>query len=157
GPLTREATVSLARALGAGEADTFGGWLFEETGGLPLFIAETLKALYEGGEWQPGTAPDPERLRSLGGFLAPGVRALIRRRIEAAGQAAERALGAAAVLGHDFDFDQLRAVADMEESDALSALEELLSRRLLREGTAVSSDLLAFGHDRVREIAYAEL
>lgn len=61
--LSREDTARLVRALTGGEADRpsrdrggFGGWLFEETDGQPLYVTETLKALQESVACSPSAS-----------------------------------------------------------------------------------------------------
>ncbi|HEX5416979.1 MAG TPA: AAA family ATPase, partial [Chloroflexota bacterium] len=111
--------------------------LFGATGGHPLFLVETLRHLKEGGDDV---------------HLAPGVRAAIRARLDRLDGHERRALGAGAVLGAGFTADVLRDVGDLDESELVGALEELLARRLLR----VTNGRYDFSHDVVRQVAYDE-
>ncbi|HEY3109054.1 MAG TPA: hypothetical protein VGL23_09895, partial [Chloroflexota bacterium] len=88
----------------------------------------------------------------LSGFVAPGVQELLRGRLGRLGPTARSGLFAAAVLGDGCQFEELRRVAELGEGEALPAIDELLAGRLLRE----SRDRYVFGHDKIREVAYAE-
>ncbi len=60
----------------------------------------------------------------------------------------------AAVIGHAFSYDVLRAAASVDEATLIDALDELWSRRIIREQSGDSYD---FSHDRIREVAYHEI
>ena len=156
---------------GAGdpEMDRFGEWLFAETGGQPLFMAETIKDLSERGllESRLGSRGEPLLRLSrearegqiLGrGYLPESVRAAIRAQLSRLGGAASRLLAAGAVLGHGFTFERLIRVAELGEEEGLSALDEALAGRLVVEarGGRVPSDSYAFAHDKIRDVAYTE-
>ena len=157
GALSAEDTARLVETI-AGASPAFAGWLHAQTGGQPLFISETLKSLAE----RDLIAPDangwrivPQTLEgenepSLNSASAPGVRAVIEARFSRLSPDARALLEAGAVLGQAFDFERLRDVADLNEREALGALDELLRSRLLLE----NASLYAFSHDRVRETAY---
>lgn len=156
--LSREETGRLLELLFGEEEreglEPFARWLYAQTGGQPLYIHETLKALSERGLLAAGPAGGWRvRLEGLpeAGSVAPGVRAVIEARLAGLSPEARGLLEAAAVLGQDFGFEPLRAVADLPEAVALPALDELLRGRLLLE----SGRAYAFSHDRVREVAYA--
>lgn len=137
-------TVRLAR-LGRGEVaelatgagvERHAGWLYEETEGLPLFVAEYLVAL----------AADPEAERQLPG----GVRQLLSARLDAVGETAGQLLAAAAVVGRSFDVETLRAASGRGEDETVAGLEELTRRGLLVEG----EDGYGFSHDKLLALAY---
>ena len=141
--------------------ETLGRWLFTETGGHPFFLVESLKALTEqGGPFreEAGTVTIyPELItrhdagRSL--FLPSSVRDLIHARLTHLSHNALTMCKAGAVLGDGFTFEQLCHVADIDESQALPALDELLTRGLLRE----TDEKCFFTHDKIREEVYAEI
>ena len=156
---------------GAGdpELDRFGGWLFQETGGQPLFMAETIKDLSERGLLESRLGPRGEPLLRLSrearegqilgrGYLPESVRAAIRAQLSRLGVAASRLLAAGSVLGHGFTFERLIRVAELGEEEGLSALDEALAGRLVVEarGGRVPSDSYAFAHDKIRDVAYTE-
>jgi tetratricopeptide (TPR) repeat protein len=67
-------------------------------------------------------------------------------------------LTAAAVVGRSFDFDTVRAASGRGEEETLAALEELASRRLIREvgGTIGGGLTYDFDHDKLRTLVYEE-
>jgi DNA-binding SARP family transcriptional activator len=134
---TRRLLVAAWGDPSAGPPEGLAERLFEATRGHPLLLVETLRHLREGGE--DATA-------------APGVRAVVRARLERLGGAERRALAGAAVLGDWFELDTLVAVAGLAEEEAVGALEELLARRLLR----AEDGRYAFSHDQVRQVVYDE-
>ena len=164
-----QASVSQQTGNPASAAESFGKELFRETGGQPFFIVETLKALQErgtiaprqesGGTWVIDFAQTAAS-QDLHGFVAPGVRAMLSARMASLTPDAATLLVAGVVLGRDFDFEALCAVAGMTEESALSGFEELAKSRLIRE--VAGGDNLAtegryiFAHDKIRDVAYAE-
>ena len=122
--------------------------LNEETEGLPLFLTEYLAAAAEG---ELGARDEAWGL--------PGeVRDLLRGRLRTVGEAAGQVLTAAAVVGRSFDFDTVRAASGRGEEETLAALEELASRRLIREvgGTIGDGPTYDFDHDKLRTLVYEE-
>jgi predicted ATPase/DNA-binding SARP family transcriptional activator len=129
-------------------AGMLGTRLSDETEGLPLFLTEYLTAV-EKGELDPG-----EEAWTLPG----GVQDLLRTRLLTVGEAAGQVLAAAAVVGRSFDFDTVRAASGRGEEETLTALEELMSRGLIREvGSAVGgAPAYDFDHDKLRTLVYEE-
>ncbi len=122
--------------------------LYEETEGLPLFLTEYLAAISrdglvpEAGEWT----------------LPGGVRDLLRGRLRRPGEAAGQVLAAAAVIGRSFDFDAVWRAGGRGEEETVAALEELMSRGLIREtaGDPGGSPAYDFSHDKLRALVYDE-
>jgi tetratricopeptide (TPR) repeat protein len=89
--------------------------------------------------------------------LPESVREAIRAQLSRLGSAASNLLAAAAVLGTGFTFEQLIRVVNTEEGEGLTALDEALASRLIREVDPPSDDVYyAFSHDKVRDVAYTE-
>lgn len=148
----------------------FSHWLFEETDGHPFFLVETLKALVEEELVRPDTNAatwtvdwsklDKQTLGSKSRFL-PGVQEIIRGWLARLTAPTGELLAAAATLGQEAAFDRLCRVAGLEEVQALSALDELLSRQLLQEADesppGPGRDVVyRFFHHKVGEVVYAE-
>ena len=143
-----------------GSIEAWGRWIFAETRGHPFFLIEYLKILAEQRELlrdEVGAVQIP----SSDGFMhqeaAPfslpaSVRDFIHARLTRLSQTALTLCMAAAVLGDGCAFDQLRRVADIDENQALSAMDEAVTRGLLQE----TGDKCSFAHDSIREGAYAE-
>ncbi|MFH9424100.1 ATP-binding protein [Streptomyces sp. NPDC017529] len=108
----------------------------ERTGGNPYFVEETARLWSTG---QPVAA------------VAPGVRAVVHRRLSLLGEPAVRLLGAAAVLGRRFERGTLARTAGSPEPLATSLLGEAAAAGLLEPSAA---DAYVFTHDLVRETLY---
>jgi DNA-binding SARP family transcriptional activator/Tfp pilus assembly protein PilF len=140
--LDRAAVRALAEArLGTG-ADTVAEILFEESEGLPLYVAEALAS----------SGP-------IGGPTPGSVATLLRARIGAASDLARQLLSAAAVIGRSFEFETVRAASGRSEDEAVAGLEELERRGLIIEiapagGGDVRHD---FSHGRLRDAAYESI
>lgn len=150
GPLDAAATAALAagvagRAPSAGEAAA----LFRETGGNPLFVVETVRARMAAGDAPPAAGGQ--------GPLPPGVQAVIASRLAALSAPARALAGLAAALGRGFSFELLARAGEQDEDTVARGLDELWQRRIIRESGAEALPAYDFRHDRIREVAYAEL
>jgi class 3 adenylate cyclase/predicted ATPase len=113
-------------------------------GGVPLFIEEVTRLLLERGE-QSGTQAIPPTLQQS--LLA---------RLDRLGPAREVAQ-IAAVIGRDFSYGLLRAVATMEDVALQSALDRLTEADvLLVQGVAPQSEY-RFKHALIQDAAYENL
>jgi DNA-binding SARP family transcriptional activator/tetratricopeptide (TPR) repeat protein len=147
GPLSREATAELVHALGRPTGKAEGQRLSEQiwsaSEGNALMAVEILRAVQEGAAApSEGAAPLPERVRQV-----------IAGRLERLSEGARNLLGAAAVIGRDFEFGLLQSAARLDDAAAASAVEELVRRRVLR----VAGERFEFTHDRIRETVHGEL
>lgn len=166
GPLGRDDLVQLVDGLGQSarpEAEAFGGWLYAETSGQPLFAVEILRELVQTGALA-ATSDAAGRRRfdlpadpsALGRVLPPGIREVVRARLARVSPVANELLAAAAVLAQEFTFAQLCRVAGVDEDAALPALDQVVRVQLLREATDRATGDYAFRHDRIRDAVYAE-
>jgi len=158
----------ISRLTGKGADKTatsaFGAWLWAETRGLPFFIEALLQMLIEQGVLvavgDQGPAYDftsaLEHVRSLAQApLPPGVREVIRARLEQHSKEAGALLLAAAVLGQACTFEHMCQIADLQETDALESLEALLDGRLLTEQPSDRKPY-TLSHDYIREVVYTD-
>jgi predicted ATPase/DNA-binding SARP family transcriptional activator len=134
-------------------------WLFAETRGHPFFLIEHLKLLADRKGLlhnEDGTVLLPPDLimpqEAAQSPLPASVRDFIHARLTRLSQTALTLCMAAAVLGDGCTFDRLCRVADLNDNQGLSALDELLSRGLLQE----TGGRCFFAHDSIRAGAYAE-
>jgi len=138
-------------AAGSGAAlESLGQRLFEETEGLPFFIAEYL-AVLPAGETDQGSA----------WAIPQGVRDILHSRLESVGETGRQLLQAAAVIGRSFDYDTLQEASGRSEEETATTLEALVGRGLIRERQA-GGELIRrleydFSHDKVRSLVYAEM
>jgi DNA-binding SARP family transcriptional activator len=145
GPLSRDESVTLARALGPGATvarliDRIADELWAVSEGNPFVIVETIRALGQGAaSAEPGKP-----------LIARNVRESVARRLAGLSDPARRALDAAAVIGQSFPFRLLPDASGLAEPEAATAVEELVRRRVLD----TVGEELTFCHDRIRAVAY---
>lgn len=147
GRLSQAQTEALVRALsqpvrGAPERRLLAQvWALSE--GNPFMIVEAVRAAGERARARPsGRLPLPERIRGV-----------VLGRIERLGDAAQRLVAAAAVIGRAFEFTLLARVAGLGERAAAEGVEELVRRRVLR----ASGESLEFTHDSIRQVGVERL
>ena len=139
-PLTESDTRRLAVQI-AGRAFQSPDWsdLHSTTQGNPLFVVETVRARIE----DPSAKAAP-----------PRIHAVITARLAQLSPPAHELAGLAATLGTSFSFDLLAKATDWDEPSLAAALEQLWERKIV--GSNASGDY-DFTHDRLREVAYADL
>ncbi len=151
-PLSETDLLRLVRALsGSSGAIRFTQRLYKATGGNPLFVLETLKALFQSGALQVGPEgwrtpydQETEDYRELP--LPASVREAVTRRLQGLGAASRRLLEAASLAGDGFGLEELEGATALSEWESLEALEQALAANLLQpQGSAY-----AFSHDLVR-------
>lgn len=97
--------------------------LRDKTGGNPLFVQEVLKHLLESGDlkrdqqqWQVGSMIFSQT------FFPKSVPKIIEHRLKHLSREDERVLQTAAVIGPVFDFDLLRQLIALDETDLIASL-----------------------------------
>jgi len=115
----REVAALLEHAIGRPPPPDLSSELFARTEGVPLFVREAIRLLDERGELR-----HPERVRRWGVTLPARTLDLIRRPLEKLSPACAALIGAAAVVGRDFQGALAAAVAEIERADALDLLDE---------------------------------
>src|SRR5260221_3048306 len=162
GPENREASTS-AEAL-----VPFANWLYLQTQGQPLNPVDTRKellapaiivpALQEQGAWGLVLRTGLLAQTPVGELIPPALRELIRSQFVRLTPSAWALLGAGAALGHGLTFERLIQVAQLDEQEGLSALEELLRRGLLCEvvEAAQGFDGVAFPREMIRQVVSQE-
>ena len=150
--LSAEDTARLIENIG-GASSEFSSWLYQETGGQPLFITETLKSLAERGLIVPQAGHWRVQDQTMQtAKTAPGIRSVLQARLTRLSDQAREIIEAGAVIGHGFEFHLVREMTELEERTALNALDELLRSRLILE----AGSQYVFSHDKVREVAFDE-
>ncbi len=131
-PLDAAGTIELARQESAeplGESKL--AEIFRSTRGNPLFVVESARA----------------------GLQSTRIAAVISARLAKLSAASYELAGLASVVGRPFSFELLEKLSDWDERSLSAALDELWQRRII-EGRGLDYD---FTHDRIREVACAEL
>jgi DNA-binding SARP family transcriptional activator/predicted ATPase len=132
-PLDAQETAELAR-LESGkplESECLGE-IYQATRGNPLFVVESVRA----------------------GLQSTRVHAVIAARLSQLSAASYELAGVASVVGRPFSFELLEKATDWDEGSVSNALDELWRRRIIESRGASEYD---FTHDRLREVACAEL
>ncbi len=127
--------------------------LFEETQGNPFFIVETVQAVQEaGGDWTEQVPTDKGGNRP--NFAIPlKVQTIIETRLDQLPEESRMALSVAAAIGRAFTFTLLQQVSGLETHTLLDALDDWLTKGLVRERHASYT----FAHEQLVHVAYDQL
>ncbi|MEW5870489.1 MAG: BTAD domain-containing putative transcriptional regulator [Chloroflexota bacterium] len=140
-------------------APRFEARLYQETGGNPLFVLESLRTLYaegllsqdEHGGWQ--TPWDKSTLDYGEMPLSPVIETVIARRLGGLDVEERSVLNRAAAIGEEFDFPFLYAVSGLQTQALLRSLNGLLRKQFLVEMPSA----YRFSHDKVRQVVYQSI
>jgi len=145
-PLSPIEVHQMAAGLSTQTPPDFGLWLYGETEGNPLHTEQLIQAYLEG----PG---ETRQLRDRSTTMT--IDDVILRRLERLPNGALVTLRQAAVLGHHFHFNRLRAVLDQPEQQALAHLDAALQSGLIQGHPA--EDSYRFAQPLIREVIYTEM
>lgn len=134
-------------------SNEFAGAIFRETEGNPFFIEEVIKALVDQGQiYWVNDHWERDELEELA--IPQSIKEAIGRRLDRMSSTCVDILHTAAVIGKDFPYPLLEAVASETEDQVLDALEEAISAQLLRP---LAGEAFIFTHDKIREVLYDEI
>ena len=161
GPLSPGETLTLAAHESSDlfDVDKIEG-LFEYTEGNPLYIVETVRAAMGQDDDLPVTSKNPITKTEAtppdlsSSTLPTKVRTTIQRRLAQLSPAAYDLACLAAIVGRSFSYAVLAHACDLDEETLMSRLDELWQRRIIHDQSDATYD---FTHDRIREVAMAEL
>ncbi len=123
-------------------------WLQAKSEGNPLFIEFFIQ------HWlDVNCSPSPNDPDAI----PSGVQAMIARRLECLSEQARLLSEIASVVGVTFDIETMQQVSGWEEPQALSALNELLDHRLVREAGGKGLFEFVFTHHLIQSVIYAGL
>lgn len=126
--------------------------LFRESEGVPLFVVELANAgLRVGSTVNAETGRGEKEAKASAMELPPRLRAILDGRLARLSSPARSAAEMAAVIGREFDLDQLMEISEHEEGITVNALDELWQARMIRE----RGGRYDFSHDKLREAALA--
>jgi DNA-binding SARP family transcriptional activator len=130
------------------------GVVHEQTDGNPFFIEEVIRDLIEtgvlferGGRWTSALTAD-----EIG--VPEGVKEVLESRMARLSEGCRSVLGQAAVLGREFPFEVLAAMANTGDEEVIAALEEAGAAQLVVEQRSGSPSSHSFTHALVRETLY---
>ncbi len=135
-PLDAPETLTLAQQISAQFQANDLGELYRATKGNPLFVVESVRAGLQ----------SPQQ--------TPRLHAVITARLAQLSKPSYELAGMAAAIGRPFSFDLLAKATDWDEDSLSRALDELWQRRIIESHGVAEYN---FTHDRLREVAYAEL
>jgi DNA-binding SARP family transcriptional activator/predicted ATPase len=148
GPLDAVEAAALAARVADRDLDAaYLQRLYYATKGNPLFVVESVRAKLE----DSGSAEEDVPLSAV-----PRVQAVIATRLAQLSAGAHELAGVAGAIGTAFSFDLLAKATDWDEESVTRALDELWQRRIV-ETVEERRGSYDFSHDRLREVAYAEL
>lgn len=154
GPLDAAETARLAAQIRGSEVDTATAiHLFQETEGIPLFVVETVRTGLVSAT-NPAAPAAPDGRPRAESPLPPRLYATLARRLAQLSAPARRVADLAACVGRAFSWELLAHSLAEGEAALTQSLDELWQKRILREESANTYD---FSHDKLREVAYAEI
>ncbi|OFW65494.1 MAG: hypothetical protein A2Z12_09435, partial [Actinobacteria bacterium RBG_16_68_21] len=128
--------------------------LHRDTGGIPLFIVETLRALYEKDGLDEAEAPLEESPSPRDRLpVTPTVHALIRHRLESLDAGSRKTLEMVAIHDGELLLEEVVSGSELEDQAALAALDDLVRRRLVTAGEGAYT----VGHELMRRVVYDDL
>jgi DNA-binding SARP family transcriptional activator len=164
-PLGERETLEMVRSILAPPAAEFAQWLYDETRGQPFYLIETLKDLLERQVLRPKRRVEGqwtfavETEHDLGQLvrIPATVHGVVRSRLNRLSPNAFSMLAGGAVLEHQITFERLCAISKVTEDLALSAMDELISGRLLLEAASPGvTSAYTFVNDMLRDVVYTE-
>ena len=155
-PLSETAVAALLRELTTwpGKDPSFGDFIYQETGGNPLFVVETVANLRDEGRLPESAEGWLRDFRAESLAIPSGVQAVIEARLNRLDELSRQVITAAAVIRSDFAAEVLQAVSGRSELETLESLECLVAGGLLIE---TEEERFDFSHDKIREVAYGSL
>jgi predicted ATPase/class 3 adenylate cyclase len=126
--------------------------ILAKTDGVPLFVEEITKAVLESAIGEPNEARSGTHSMMVPDTLHDSLMARLDQLapVKAVAQIA-------AVIGREFSFELLGAVAPFSEGDLLAAIDRLLACGLVFRSGHVSEQSFTFKHALVRDEAYASI
>jgi len=128
--------------------------LIERTGGTPLFLEESVRALADAGALT-GRPGDYRAARPIEAVQIPStVHAVIAARIDRLPAAQKSLLQTAAVIGQDVPVELLQPIADLERESLQELLAGLQAAELLYESRVLPESQYTFKHALTHRVAY---
>ena len=164
-PLGEPETVQMLQSILLPPDAGFIQWLYDETHGHPFYLMETLKDLLERHVLHPkrrgdglwSFAVDGEHDLGQAVRVPSTIHAVIRSRLNRLSPNAFSLLAGGAVIEYRISFERMCAISNISEDQALPALDELISGRLLLETTHPGvASAFTFTNDMLRDVVYTE-
>ncbi|HRW09104.1 MAG TPA: BTAD domain-containing putative transcriptional regulator [Caldilineaceae bacterium] len=156
-PLSQTEVTELAQqTAGAAISSDTAQELYAASEGHPLFLIETVRSDLTARSSGLREPTNRAALATDHGLTAipPKIYSLFVARLGQLSATAQQVASIAAVIGRAFTYPVLQAATTLDESNLVDALDELWTRRIIREQ---GGDRYDFSHDRIREVAYQEI
>ena len=150
----REGAALVQRVVGTGELPSdVVAEIIERTDGVPLFVEELTKAVLEGGN--AGIVLSRAAATALN--VPATLHASLMARLDRLGSAAKEVAQVGAVLGREFSYELLAAVAQRNAAELNAALDQLVVAGLAFRRGAPPQATYLFKHALVQDAAYGTL
>jgi tetratricopeptide (TPR) repeat protein len=167
-PLTEDQVIDLIKVMASHPTRpvVFGRRIFETTEGNPYFIEEVIKGLFEQGtlyikDGQWSTDLDDAVRAAAADYsmlsVPSSVHGAVEARLRTLNEQTRQMLTSAAVIGKQFSFDVLLAVAGTDETTLLDRVEEALRAQLIREVRGAGEDVYEFAQPMLRRVLYESI
>ena len=126
-----EVEALIAAHAGQAVSSALAQTVHSETEGNPFFVEEVVRHLIETGQMfghEGGFTPTPAQIG-----VPEGVKEVLARRLARLSETCRSVLSQAAILGREFRFELLPAMAELDDDAVIGALEEALGARLIVE------------------------
>ena len=137
------------------KVEQFGRDNLARMSGNPLFINELCHSLTQegavsfiGGDW----VLDPEKVSRAA--VPSGLVDILMRKVKALSPEVAEGLGAAAIIGHEFDFDTLVHTLGREPEKVLDLVDGGIEGKIITVSHRERGAAYAFCHDKMREALY---
>jgi hypothetical protein len=127
-------------------------WLYERSGGNPLFTTQLVYALAGAEGLQIDPVTRQVRLSQDTPSLPASIREILLSRVDQLPETTRTVLKQAAVIGDDFSFEVLLNLSQLESERLSQHLERLVTGKFI-----VPGDTYVFAHALLREVVYASL
>jgi predicted ATPase len=151
--LSQSAMQKMAAVLSQQHNEQLSGWLIKNAEGNPFFITELVRYARGIGLLKKDGALDMELLDQSPAIPAT-IQNLVQSRLLKLSENARHVLHVSAVIGQEFDFELVRQVSSLSETDTLDAIEELQAAHLI---APLPEDKFAFDHSLTMEVSLNDM
>jgi DNA-binding winged helix-turn-helix (wHTH) protein len=125
--------------------------VYDETGGNPFFVEELFRYLAEENRLYDSAGQFRTELKVAEADAPPSVRLVVTRRLTRLGEATQKILATAAVIGRFFSLDLLQAASEESAEAVLQAIEEAEKAGLVISVAETPRVRIAFVHELIRQ------
>ncbi|PYU98994.1 MAG: hypothetical protein DMG10_26630, partial [Acidobacteria bacterium] len=156
-PLSEVFVEELVQSV-VGESRDVGDWIYKSSGGNPFFVEELLKDLVDRGLLQRGPAGwklERDRLESL--EVPASITVVLRHRMSCLSEGAKELANWLAVFNRPVPEQLLHVLVPVDRESLEKALEESMSRQIIRKVTVRGQECYEFRHALISEVIREDL